>query len=129
MKIIKQGKKVLMEADFICEPILECTCERCGCVFEFTKEDAKGVEYCSECVDTLETNFTIGRNTRFLRMQKKEIYSAICPNCNKNIHYVKIISDWTERSKQNRYGDWLPCRISDFNWEDIKKIYEVKGDN
>ena len=124
MKIIKEGKKILMEADFICEPIFECTCDRCECIFDFTKEDAKWWESCAECVDTFETNFIVGRNMRFIRKQKTETYSVICPNCNKNIRYVRVISDWVERSKQSCYGDWFPWRVYDCNWEDIKKVYE-----
>ena len=122
MKIIKPGKHVAMEADFICEPVLEAKCERCDCVFEFTESECFHSTVRKETVDS--ACFYRGiRATWYYRKRFCHCYDIYCPNCKKLIHLEREEGEQIEKSYG---GPKLTPIIAD--WTEIKKAEKEERD-
>lgn len=115
MKIIKPGKHVVMEADFICEPVLEIKCKRCDCVFEFTESECVYSTIRREIVDSASLYRGL-RGTFYSKIHSYHCYDIYCPNCNKLNHLEQKEREEIEKS----YGG-LKHTVIEADWEKIKE--------
>lgn len=79
MEVIKQGKKVLMKANYEIEQQNEHECEVCGCVYGF---------YDDECNIVMTRQITPFFSQEFVRYEKHILYKeyhTCCPNCQEEI--------------------------------------------
>ena len=101
MEIIKQGKTVLMEANYEIEQQNEHKCKVCGCVYGF---------YEDEC-NIVMTGQTIPFFSKgFVRYEKRTLnkeYHICCPNCHEedvwDIKYPRISF---YREKEDTDDEW-----------------------
>lgn len=115
MKIIKPGKHVAMEADFICEPVLEIKCERCDCVFEFTEKECYYSTVRREIVDSASLYRGL-RSIFYSKIHSYHCYDIYCPNCNKLNHLEQKEREQIEKS----YGGPTHTVI-EADWAEIKE--------
>ena len=97
MKIIKPGKHVVMEADFICEPVLEIKCKCCDCVFEFTESECVYSTIRKDIVDSASFYRRL-RATFYYKAHFYHCYDIYCPNCNKLNHLEQKEREQVEKS-------------------------------
>lgn len=117
MDIIKQGKRVLMKADYEIEQQNEHECKVCGCVYGFYED-----EY--NIVMTASTNYFFSKAcVRYKKVTLNKELHTICPNCQEdyiwNIIYPRVSyykekrgtnEEWEEVSPvtgRNIYMDYL----------------------
>lgn len=120
MKIIKPGKHIALEADFICEPVLETKCERCDCVFEFTESEC---HYSTVRKDTVDSASFYGglRGTYYYKIHFYHCYDVCCPNCKKLNHFEQKEGEQIEKS----YGG--PTRtVIETDWAKIKEAEKAE---
>ena len=101
MEIIKQGKTVLMEANYEIEQQNEHKCKVCGCVYGFY-EDECNIVMTGQTIPFFSKNFV-----RYEKRTLNKEYHICCPNCHEedvwDIKYPRISF---YREKEDTDDEW-----------------------
>lgn len=101
MEIIKQGKAVLMKADYEIEEQNEHKCKVCGCVYGF---------YADECNIVMTRQIIPFFSEGFVRYEKRTLnkeYHICCPNCHEEyIWDIKCPRLAFYREKEGTDDEW-----------------------